>query len=405
MKNQKKILIVMIILIICIIAITLALLLIRKEEVIVEENPTTLAFEDTEIVDSKDLFFQVENMIEKYMNYLILANQEAINNLSSNQAVELNKNQTYTTFLSNEMYAIDKIDNLTIFVQELARGSAVQDEYYMIINLDYESDTYQIIASTKEEFEHAKNNQVQEKYKKDIRISKNKYNSLEENTITDFKILKKYFDDYKFKAINMPKEAFDSIEEQYKLAKFNNDLEQYKLYVQNNIISLQDANIVKHNITKNGQYGEYIFVDNFGNYYTLKETGIYKYKIILDNYTLETDELKQKYNRLSSQEKAISNIDKIMKLINTKSYQTIYGYLNKEFKNNNFPMIDKFTTYMQQNFFDNNIVGDIKIENEGEIYILTVPYKESLSTAAEQREKTFVMKLLNGTNFELSFEI
>jgi hypothetical protein len=37
--------------------------------------------------------------------------------------------------------------------------------------------------------------------------------------------------------------------------------------------------------------------------------------------------------------------------------------------------------------------------------MLSVPYKESLSSAADEKTKTFIMKLNEGTNFEISFEV
>ncbi len=94
-----------------------------------------------------------------------------------------------------------------------------------------------------------------------------------------------------------------------------------------------------------------------------------------------------------------------MKLINVKDYQTVYNYLNEDFKNTNFPSIEKFTAYMQNTFFDNNIVGNISMKEEGGNYILEVPYKESLSSAAEERSKSFVMRLGSGMNFEISFNV
>lgn len=405
MKTQNKILILIAILLVCIIIVIIALLMLRRETLIEEDNPVTLAFEDTEIIDNKTLFFQIEQNIEKYMKYIIKGDQVAVSSISPSGAIQLKPNANYNTFLANKMYLIDKIDNITVFVHEIARNYKEEDNYYIIVNIDYENNTFEIIESSKEEYENAVNNSVQEKYKQDISISSNQYNLLEEENLTDFQILKKYFDDYKFKAINKPQIAFENIDEEYKSAKFNNDIEQYKTYIQNNVELLQDANIVRHGITKQGEYDEYIFIDNNGSYYKMQETGIYEYTIILDNYTIESDELKNQYASLTNSEKIASNIDKIMKLINTKSYNTVYKYLNEEFKNNYFPTIESFTDYMNKNFFENNIVGNIKMKNEGDIYILTVPYKESLSTAAEEKTKTFMIRLKEGTDFELSFEV
>lgn len=230
-------------------------------------------------------------------------------------------------------------------------------------------------------------------------------NEVVESNITDFEILKLYFEDYKYKAINNPDLAFNLLNKEYREKKFNNDVNLYKQYIQKNIDRFQDANIIKHGVINEGNAKRYIFIDNYNNYYELEETGNYEYTIILDNYTLETNELKQKYSKLSDEEKAISNIDKVMKLINTKDYATVYQYLNQSFKETNFQNVELFEKYIKETFFDNNIVGNIKIRKEENVYILSVPYKESLSTAAEEREKIFLMLLKEGTNFELSFEM
>ena len=218
--------------------------------------------------------------------------------------------------------------------------------------------------------------------------------------------MKIYFDDYKFKAINKPEEAYFSLDADYRKQKFDDNVNAYKQYIKDNMEQLQDANIVKHGVVtlENGNK-EYVFIDNYGNYYKFIETGINKYIVILDNYTLQTDEMREKYNKLTSQEKAVSNVDKVMKLINEKNYSTVYNYLNHEFKNMYFPTLDSFTNYMKQNFFENNIVGQITVGNQGDNYIVTVPYKEFLSAAAEEREVIFLVRLKEGTNFELSINM
>lgn len=233
----------------------------------------------------------------------------------------------------------------------------------------------------------------------------NNNNEVANYNITDFEVLRKYFEDYKYKATNNPELAFNLLNQEYRERKFNNDISRYKEYVQKNMDRFKDANIIKHGVITEGKTKKYIFIDNYNNYYELDEIGNYEYTIILDNYTLETDELKQKYSKLSNEEKAISNIDKIMKLINTKDYVTVYQYLNKSFKETNFSNVELFEKYMQETFFDNNIVGKIRIRKEENVYILSVPYKESLSATAEEREKIFLIRLKEGTDFELSFEM
>ena len=51
------------------------------------------------------------------------------------------------------------------------------------------------------------------------------------------------------------------------------------------------------------------------------------------------------------------------------------------------------------------MLGQITIEAQGINYIVKVPYKDGTSSAAEKRTKVFVMRLLEGVDFEISFQI
>lgn len=407
MEKSTKIIISIMLLILIIIIIIVALLLINRNTVnLQEDNPATIAFQDTEKVDNKTLFFNINHNINNYFTYAQENNANAIESISSNNVIELKHQYTsQINFISQDMYVIDKISNITVYVYGVIRENNIQDDYYLIINMDYNNNAFSVTPISKEEYDSAVNNQVNERYKQDINIQKNLYNEIKEINVTDFEVLKLYFEDYKFNAINNTEHAFEILDSEYRQKKFNNNIEEYKQYIQNNLNRLLDANIVQHGITKNGQYGEYIAIDNYNNYYKIKETGINSYTIILDNYTLENDELINEYNKLSDKEKVASIVDKVMKLINTKSYTELYGYLNNDFKNNYFKTQESFEKYINENFFANNIVGSLSLKNEGTYYTVTVPYKESLSSAAEQRSKTFIIRLKTGTDFELSFNI
>lgn len=223
--------------------------------------------------------------------------------------------------------------------------------------------------------------------------------------ITDYEMLKLYFEDYKYKALHEPEEAFNLVEQEYRNKKFENDLEKYKAYITKNLNRLQDANIVKYGVTKNGELSTYVAIDSLDNYYKITETGVSEYTIILDNYTILDEETIEKYNKASSTDKVISNIDKLIKLINEKSYEQVYSYVNEDFKNRYFANYETFKNYMEQNFFEHNIVGSLEMEVQGQNYIVKVPYKESLSTAAEERTTTIIMKLKEEMNFEIAFAI
>lgn len=388
-----------------IIVILVAILLIyrNKENNMIEEQKDkliTLLTEKIGKIENRDQFFNIDSHIKKYFDYKKQNNLEAIKAISG-EAIINNDN-----FQSREMYLLNRITDYTVYVYGKENKQNTYIDAYIVINLDYRNYTFEIRNSSKEEFENAKNNMVQQQYKENVNIQNHGYNEIIlGEKANDFHVLKEYFDDYKFKAINYPEEAFALLDTTYKKEKFHNNLEQYKTYIQNNLEILQDANIVKHGVRQEGQTIKYTFVDNYDQYYEIRETGIYEYTITLDNHTVLSTEQQKKYEGLTDEQKATSNVEKVMKLLNQKDYETVYGYLNAEFKNKNFPTIEIFTNYMKENFFENNIVGNMKVKSEGNIYLITVPYKESLSTAAEEDEKTFIVKLGEGMNFELSFEI
>ena len=394
----------MMVLTIIIIGLLVILLYLNSDKVKIEgykEDLITLLTSKIYKIENKDQFFNIDSDIQKYVNYKKQGNTQAINSISNDDAID------GENFKSEEMYILNRITNDTVYVYGKVTKGSVQTDTYIIVNLDYDNNTYEIQNSSKEEYDNAKNNIVNSKYEQNVSIQSNEYNDISlDETVNDLTVIRAYFEDYKFKAINKPEEAFKLIDTEYKKQKFDNNLNAYKQYIKNNLEQLQDANIVKHGITtlENGNK-QYVIIDNFDNYYKFSETGINKYIVILDNYTLQTNETKDKYNKLSSQEKAVSNVDKVMKLINEKNYSTVYNYLNIEFKAMYFPTLDRFTNYIKQNFFDNNIVGQMTVGNQGDNYIVTVPYKEFLSPAAEEKEAIFLVKLKEGTNFELSINM
>ena len=214
MEKSTKIIISIMLLILIIIIIIVALLLINRNTVnLQEDNPETIAFQDTEKVDNKTLFFNINHNINNYFTYVQENNANAIESISSNNVIELKHQYTsQINFISQDMYVIDKISNITVYVYGVIRENNIQDDYYLIINMDYNNNAFSVTPISKEEYDSAVNNQVNERYKQDINIQKNLYNEIKEINVTDFEVLKLYFEDYKFNAINNTEHAFEMID-------------------------------------------------------------------------------------------------------------------------------------------------------------------------------------------------
>lgn len=272
MTNNKKtmfILMFMIIVVIIIIIVSLILLInINKTKEF--ESAEDIIYKDSEEVTNRTIFYKVNNCINKYINYIKLDNKEAYEEINSNTRVSMYED--INVFYSEQMYSVDKMVNLTVFVKGSLRSNSKEQDKYYVVNLDYNNDTFVIEDSSLDEFTNATNNQINTIYEDEISIKKGQYNQILNSNITDLSIIKIYFDDYKFKAINKPEEAFNLLNADYRKQKFDNNVNAYKQYIKDNIDVLQDANIVKHGVTtlENGNK-QYIIIDNFDNYYKFIE--------------------------------------------------------------------------------------------------------------------------------------
>lgn len=270
MNKKSLILILMMIIIIIIIALIVTLLYLNSDKVKIEnykEELITYLTSKIYKIENKDQFFNIDSHIKKYINYNKQNNIEAVNAISGKDDINIDN------FKSEEMYILNRISNSTVYVKGVVRNKSVQTDTYIIVNIDDVNNTFSIEKSSKEEYENAKNNIVNQKYKSDILIQSNSYNDMIlEEIATDLSIIKIYFDDYKFNAINKPEEAFKLLDTQYKKIKFDNNVNAYKQYIKDNTDVLQDANIVKHGVTtlENGNK-QYIVIDNFDNYYKFTE--------------------------------------------------------------------------------------------------------------------------------------
>lgn len=400
MKNFK-ILVIIITLIIIIILIAL-FILIPKLEKQVEENEN-LDYGDVLTIQQENTYkgYQISSeCIEKYIKYNIEKNMEALENILENEEDETQKLDEIYYLKISYIYKIERMNDTTYFVESLINNN----ENYFIINVDYINNTFNIRKTNEIEFNNSKDDKVNEKYKQNITINKNEYNQINTADLDNDELISKYYYNYIDLALNKPEVAFEILDKDYKMKKFGNDLQKYQQYIENNRNKIFDSTIVEITANSKENYTEFIIQDTFNNCYTIKEYNYTDFTIILDDYTLNTDET-EKYIALDSKDKVLYNINIIFKHINNKEYEEVYNKLDEKFKNTNFPTLEQFKNYANETFFDNNVLGNITVEEQGQNYIINVPYKEGTSSVAEKRKKSFVMRLLEDTDFVMSFEI
>lgn len=235
-------------------------------------------------------------------------------------------------------------------------------------------------------------------------IENKNYNTFEYKFIEDNTIAMEYFNNYKYTMLYNVDKAYEMLDKTYREKRFGS-LEEYKKYVQENYNSLSKCVVSKYQVEEVSGAKNYVCLDNFENYYVFKQNNISNYTLTLDTYTIESEKFTKEYNSATISTKVQMNIDKFIQMINAKDYRNSYNLLYDGFKNNYFQTEEAYKQYMRSNLFEYNTVTYDKFSNEGETYIYELTVSDKTGASTETKKLTVIMKLMEGTNFVMSFSI
>ena len=285
--------------------------------------------------------------------------------------------------------------------------TAVTSKTNIAVNLDLSNDTYSIYPEEYiKKHEYDKLN-VGDNICLDIdSIKNNGYNKFEYKHIEDIEeqvISRELFDNYKYAMQYDLNYAYEMLDKEYREKRFG-DFENYKRYIQDNYNDLVKSRVTKYQIVKNDTKEQYVCLDNFGKYYIFTMNNMCNYSLELDTYTIESNEFITKYTERNDKQKAGMNVEKLFEALNTGDYVYIYKHMAESFKNNNYPNMNVFEEYIKQNLFtfvekeytNYNFKGNLHIFN------LKVMNKENNE---QQKEMTVIVRLKEGTEYEMSFSI
>lgn len=297
-----------------------------------------------------------------------------------------------------EIFETDIVENISIV---LVNAELNNKDLKMIIKLDKLNNTYSIFLKDYME----KFNYNQNMNKKDINISTepikaNSYNSKIKINATETYILSQYFSEYRTKMINDTKKAYELLNKEYREQKYGS-YEKFEEYIKNSQENILYASIDKYQVTEHEGIKEYICVDTNGKYYIFMENDITNYEVVLDTYTIDLPDFLEKYNNYSDDKKCGMNIQKIFDAVNDGDYNYVYNKLDDTFKQNNFRNEESFKRYAEKYLKNNQLKYD-KCEKSGDLYIYDVTIIENNNNTIQ---KTFIMKLLEGTDFVFSFNV
>lgn len=458
-RVRKYLLVAIIIIIIVIVIICGFLLLNNKNEYMEherEENPLEVLEEgeyyrekegvinESEFNDVTDrnLFFRIENCLQLYYKYLGINNYEeqdyvpgADESFASMQGITSDKkrNEIIINLLS-EKYISDNdisIENLYNFVEpidlnryklqvikeKVYANKNVRNYYvvahlidnsnyeiantlYYIVNSNIQNDAFSIYPLEKEP-DNIYN------YINDEKIEQNDNNQLQTKVIKDVEMALKYFSDFKMNAMNKTEYAYNLLDEEYRKKRFNNDKNKFDTFIDNNIQEWAPITITEYLVNNYNGYKEYVCKDKYQNTYIFKETGIMEYTVKLDNYTITTDKFKQEYEKADAQNKVMMNVDKWIQMLNNRDYTSAYNMLDETFRNNNFNGDENaFEEYMRNKYPLHYEVSYVQFEEQpGDIYSQQVFLIEMGAETELGEYLNIVMKLEEGTDFVMSFEV
>ena len=244
-------------------------------------------------------------------------------------------------------------------------------------------------------------NEIDESKEYDGNIVQDENNKFEYKNYSEEDFVKEEFMDYKYTLLNELDGAYSKLDNEYKAERFNN-IQEFNNYIEEKRTQIENSIAVSYEYIDDNQF---IVQDNYENQYVFTENSFMNYNVRLDNYTIITENYKNKYNKLDNESKAKTNVDMFIKMINSSDYRHAYNKLDETFRNNNFGSVENFESYIKENFFENNYLIVDKIEQKGEYYVVSTTLKSDISSAADSMNKNFIVKLNEGTDFVMSFEI
>ena len=377
----------------------------RKQYIIVEDIVINI-LEEMRDCNSDELIkakYGIEGpeLIDKEKQEILKSLEDKINNNSSLE--ELFNSVMFKNTIMKESYLINKIyksevnSNITVFLIYGQFSNNV--EYAFMISMDNANSIFEVYLNDYIEENNYKLSNINNIKVKVEQITKNKNYIIKnyDEKDADEQIAERYLLITKSKMQNSPEEIYNLLDNAYK-RKFQN-LENFINFAKN----AQLGKLKEYKVVDKGQYSEVICRDELGNCIFFKERSVMDYTIVLDPYTIELDTLISEYNSVDK-EKVLLNIEKIAQMINMRDYEEIYKRLNETFRNNNFPNVGMLKEYFKSNFYERSIIEFISKEQNDTYYAVRVRIINE-SNKKQRKLGTIVIKLGEGTDFEMSFSI
>lgn len=437
MDSKKKIVIFISILVFIILIILVILLeKSKKAEKIKEieaQNPELTVDLNVKKLDDEKEFFNIQNCINEFFIAINNEENDKIMNILSKEYI--NKNTINSVNDITDIYKLEgnfeKFLAEKIYYRQLDAGNIYQyfvfgkliknnniNRIYLIANLDYENNTFNISLPENTNISEQEYIKIIDDLVKDntsefvsvdnldntSSININNNNTFSISNIQSKDVLRYYLENYAFNAVYDTEKSYELLDEEYRSKRFEN-YDEYKTYIDRISWRLLNSTVEQYNIIEKEDYKEYIIIDVNNFYYNFRVKEVADYNVLLDFYTIDLEQITSQYDDANTQQKVAINIQKIVSAIMSYDYRYVYNKLNDTYKSNNYKTFEEFERYMSSNFTGNYNIQFDDFYNEGETYIYNIKFIGSTVSNMGTINMQIIMQLKDDRDFVMSFNI
>ena len=287
---------------------------------------------------------------------------------------------------------------LHVGVKEQTNQGELAKEKMYLIRLDTQNSTYSVEPLSDDNM----NTSAIQIDEYDSEIPDQSYNKYTNQVVSTQMVAQQYFVHFKNLVINYPTVAYEKFfAEDYKTKRFGN-IENFVRYVQLNAEEIEQLRAEKYKIETENGHQKYILQDQYQNTYEFIENYTMDYTAKLDTYTIPASSVELNYNNATETEKISLNVDRFVKMLNSRDYYQLYNLLNQTYRNTNFPTYEEFENYMKTSFKAHYTCEILDSREQGETYILAI-HLDSIENDT-YKDMNLMMRLQDGLDFEISFE-
>ncbi len=437
MSKLEKIIFILAIVVVLIIIVIMGIIYFNRGEVVynideVGNDDTTEEIDSTiQYVTTRNDYYAVETCVNKfYIYYMSLfdseeadiddeeENKEYLYNMLDEDYINfknitLNNIETKLEEIKqsdvnvNKMYVSQKSQNIYLYlVQGRIREKSSEEikDFEVLIKIDASNKTFSVYLE-----DYIQQNLSDIKLGQEINmqvsdsVENKKINIYDYEIINDEAYVQDLFAKFKKEILYDRQLVYNNLNEEYREKRFG-DFSTFETYAKNNVRNNIIMKLSKYQKTKYEDYTEYVCIDQNGNYYIFNENSVMNYNVILDTYTVDLPEYIKKYDSATDQVKVGMNIERAITAIEAKDYKYVYNKLDETFKNNYFNTIEKFSTFINNNFYEENTIEYLEFKNLGGIYTYSLNIMDS-DDLEKVNKITFIMKLEENRDFTMSFGI